>query len=85
MKQLLTEVDTWIRRKILGNLLETVEEGANRCRMIRHCAIPEWKVHELVNCRKGPWRAALMLSSVLTNKNSPPWLYNHDELLQISL
>ena len=30
MKQLLTEVDTWIRRKILGNLLETVEEGANK-------------------------------------------------------
>ncbi|ERL20117.1 hypothetical protein HMPREF1246_1897 [Acidaminococcus sp. BV3L6] len=25
-------------------------------------------MHELVNCRKGPWRAALMLSSVLTNK-----------------
>ena len=30
MKQLLTEVDTCIRRKILGNLLETVEEGANK-------------------------------------------------------
>ena len=30
MKQLLMEVDTWIRRKILGNLLETVEEGANK-------------------------------------------------------
>ncbi len=30
MKQLLTEVDTWIRRKILGNRLETVEEGANK-------------------------------------------------------
>ena len=30
MKQLLTEVDTWIRRKILGNLLETVEEGSDK-------------------------------------------------------
>ena len=68
MKQLLTEVDTWIRRKILGNRLEQWKKVRTRCRMIRHCAIPEWKVHELVNCRKGPWRAALMLSSVLTNE-----------------
>ena len=26
------------------------------------------KVHELANCRKGVWRSALMLNSVLTNK-----------------
>jgi hypothetical protein len=36
--------------------------------MIRQYNIPEWKVHELANCRKGVWRAALMLNAVLTNK-----------------
>lgn len=30
--------------------------------------LPEWKVHELANCRKGIWRAALMLNQILTNK-----------------
>lgn len=39
-----------------------------RYRMIRQYNIPEWKVHELANCRKGVWRAALMLNAVLTNK-----------------
>ena len=68
MKQLLMEVDTWIRRKIRAIYWKQWKKVRTRCRMIRHCAIPEWKVHELVNCRKGPWRAALMLSSVLTNK-----------------
>ncbi|NLB21699.1 MAG: maturase, partial [Clostridium sp.] len=24
--------------------------------------------HEMANCRKGTWRAAIMLNSVLTNK-----------------
>ena len=37
-------------------------------RMIRKYCLPDWKVHEMANCRKGIWRAALMLNSVLTNK-----------------
>jgi hypothetical protein len=52
-----------------GNLLETVEKGANK---VPHdtlvYAIPEWNVHTLANCRKGPWRVAFMLNSILTNK-----------------
>ena len=36
--------------------------------MIRQYKLPDWKVHELANCRKGIWRAAAMLNAVLTNK-----------------
>ena len=86
MKQLLTEVDTWIRRKILGNRLETVEEGANKVPHDTPLRDSEWKVHELVNCRKGPWRGGAYAElGPYEQKNSPPWLYIHDELLQISM
>ena len=36
--------------------------------MINKFGVPKSKVHQLANCRKGIWRAALMLNSVLTNK-----------------
>ena len=51
-----------------GSLLETVEEGKDKYKMIRWYNLPDWKVHELANCRKGTWRAALMLNQILTNK-----------------
>ncbi len=31
-------------------------------------AVNAAEVHEMANCRKGIWKAALMLNSVLTNK-----------------
>ena len=39
-----------------------------RYKMLRALHLPEWKVHEMANCRKGTWRAAEMLNSVLTKK-----------------
>ena len=36
--------------------------------MISKYGVPKWKVHEMANCRKGIWRASLMLNSVLTVK-----------------
>ena len=36
--------------------------------MIKKFGISKWKVQEMANCRKGAWRAALMLNSVLTDK-----------------
>lgn len=35
--------------------------------MIRPYKLPEWKVHELADCRKGIWSAAL-LNAIITNK-----------------
>ena len=68
MKQMLKSTDEWLRRKIRAIYWKQWKKIRTRYRMIRQYNIPEWKVHELANCRKGVWRAALMLNAVLTNK-----------------
>jgi group II intron reverse transcriptase/maturase len=68
MKTLLMEMDEWLRRKIRAIFWKQWKKIKTRYKMIRKHNIPEWKVHELANCRKGVWRAALMLNCVLTNK-----------------
>lgn len=44
------------------------KKAKTRYKMIKQYDLPKWKVRELANCRKGIWRAALMLNQVLTNK-----------------
>jgi len=68
MKGLLVEVDEWLRRRIRGIYWKQWKRVKTRYRMIAKFGIPKWKVHELANCRKGIWRAALMLNSVLTKE-----------------
>lgn len=68
MKSLLRSVDEWIRRKIRAVYWKQWKKVRTRYRMIRRYNIPEWKVHELANCRKGIWRAALILNQILTKK-----------------
>jgi group II intron reverse transcriptase/maturase len=68
MKRLLMETDEWLRRKIRAVYWKQWKRVKTRYKMIAKYGLPEWKVHELANCRKGVWRAALMLNSVLTNK-----------------
>lgn len=68
MKQLLRGIDEWLRRKIRAIYWKQWKKVKTRYRMIKKFGLPEWKVHELANCRKGIWRSALMLNSVLTNK-----------------
>lgn len=68
MKKLLVETDEWLRRKIRAILWKQWKKIKARYNMISKYDIPEWKVHELANCRKGIWRAALMLNSILTKK-----------------
>jgi group II intron reverse transcriptase/maturase len=68
MKTLLKETDEWLRRKIRAVYWKQWKKIKTRYKMIRKYNLPEWKVHELANCRKGVWRSALMLNSVLTNK-----------------
>ena len=36
--------------------------------MIKKYGMSKWKVHEMSDCRKGIWRSALMLNSVLTKQ-----------------
>ncbi len=68
MKQLLKDTDEWLRRKIRAIYWKQWKKVKTRYKMIRKYKVPEWKVHEMANCHKGTWRAAIMLNSVLTNK-----------------
>ena len=68
MKQMLKSTDEWLRRKIRAIYWKQWKKIRTRYRMIRQYNIPEWKVHELANCRKGVWRAALMLNAVFSQQ-----------------
>ena len=68
MKGLMKETDEWLRRRIRAVYWKQWKKIRTRYRMIAQFGIPKWKVHEMANCRKGVWRSALMLNSVLTNK-----------------
>ena len=68
MKKLLKNTDEWLRRKIRAVYWKQWKRIKTRYRMVQKFGLPEWKVHELANCRKGIWRSAIMLNSVLTNK-----------------
>ena len=68
MKQLLRSTDEWLRRKIRAIYWKQWKKIKTRYRMIKKFGLPEWKVHELANCRKGIWRSAIILNSVLTKK-----------------
>ena len=68
MKKLLSQMDEWLRRRIRAIYWKQWKKVKTRYRMIRQYNLPDWKVHELANCRKGIWRAALMLNQILTNK-----------------
>ena len=68
MKQLLSSTDEWLRRKIRAIYWKQWKKVKTRYRMIRKFGLPEWKAHEMANCRKGIWRSTIMLNSVLRNK-----------------
>ena len=68
MKSLLSEMDEWIRRRIRAIYWKQWKKVRTRYKMLGQYGLPEWKVQELANCRKGIWRAAIMLNSVLTKK-----------------
>jgi len=68
MKSLLLQTDEWLRRKIRAIHWKQWKKVKTRYRMISKYGLPQWKVHEMANCRKGIWRASVMLNSVLTNK-----------------
>ena len=68
MKQLMTQTDEWLRRRIRTVIWKQWKRVRTRYRMLRRLRVEEWRVHEMANCRKGPWRAAKMLNSVITKE-----------------
>lgn len=68
MKRSLAKIDEWLRR-IRAIYWKQWKKIKTRYRKIRSLGkIPEWKVQEIANCRKGVWRASIMLNSILKNK-----------------
>ena len=68
MKSLMSRTDEWMRRRIRAVIWKQWKRVRTRYRMLRRLRVEEWKVHEMANCRKGPWRAAKMLNSVITKE-----------------
>ncbi|OPZ92157.1 MAG: Reverse transcriptase (RNA-dependent DNA polymerase) [Firmicutes bacterium ADurb.Bin419] len=68
MKTLMVEIDEWLRRRIRAVYWKQWKKVKTRYRMLRALKLPERKVHEMASCRKGYWRAARLLNSVITNK-----------------
>ena len=62
------EIDEWLRRRIRAIYWKQWKRVKTRYKMLQRLKLPEWKVHELANGRKGYWRMAYVLNSVITNK-----------------
>jgi group II intron reverse transcriptase/maturase len=68
MKKLLRETDEWARRRIRAVYWKQWKKIRTKYRMLRSLKLEHWKARELANSRKGYWRTAQVLSTVLTNK-----------------
>lgn len=66
MRSLMEETDKWLRHRIRAVYWKQWKRVRTRYKMLRALHLPERKVHEMANCRKGTWRAAKMLNSALT-------------------
>ena len=66
MKSLLMRTDEWLRRKIRAIYWMQWKKTSTKYRMIEKYGTPIWEVYNMASCRKGTWRSALMLNSVLT-------------------
>ena len=68
MKTLMAQTDEWMRRRIRAVIWRQWKRVRTRYKMLRRMHVEEWSVHKMANCRKGPWRAAQMLNSVITKE-----------------
>lgn len=66
MRNLMEKTDEWLRHRIRAVYWKQWKKVRTRYKMLRALKLPEWKVNEMANCRKGVWRAAGMLNSALT-------------------
>ena len=68
MKQLLQKTDEWMRRRVRAVIWKQWKRVRTRYRMLRKLHVEEWRIREIANCRKGTWRAARILSTVITKE-----------------
>lgn len=61
------DLDGWVRHRFRAMVWRRWKRVRTRYRNLRALGLPEWRVRELANSRKGPWRtAAGPLNTVLT-------------------
>ncbi len=61
------DLDGWVRHRFRAIVWRRWKRVRTRYRHLRALGLPEWRVRELANSRKGPWRtAAGPLNTVLT-------------------
>ena len=68
MKKLLKETDEWARRRIRAVYWKQWKKIRTKYRMLKALGLENWKAKELACSRKGYWRMAQVLNSVITNK-----------------
>lgn len=68
MKNLLQSTDKWARRRIRAVYWKQWKKIKTRYRMLKALGLEHWKAEELACSRKGYWRMAQVLNSVITNK-----------------
>ena len=68
MKNLLKETDKWARRRIRAVYWKQWKKIKTKYRMLKALGLEHWKAKELACSRKGYWRMAQVLNSVITNK-----------------
>ena len=66
MKSLMETTDEWLRHRIRAVYWKQWKRVRTRYKIFRALHLPEWQVRRMANCRKGTWRAAEMLNTVLT-------------------
>ena len=68
MKSMLAHLEGWCRRHIRMICWRHWKRVRTRYKMLKSLGVKGERLHELANMRCGPWRAAMMLNTVLTNK-----------------
>jgi len=68
MRKLLTETDMWARRRIRAVYWKQWKRVRTRYRILRKLKLEHWQAMKLANSRRGYWRMAEVLNSVITKK-----------------
>ena len=68
MKGLLQKTDEWARRRIRAVYWKQWKKIKTKYKMLKALGLEHWKAKELACSRKGYWRMAQVLNSVITNK-----------------
>ena len=68
MKGILKKTDEWARRRIRAVYWKQWKKIKTKYRMLKALGMEHWRAKELASSRKGYWRMAQVLNSVITNK-----------------